>query len=484
MPHQFSSPAIWAKRPARWAIRLVHRLFLRANRSVAGQVALLAACLFLIPLLAACGGDARPTAVPPAMPETVATAVPEPVTLTLGSWRIEDVEAMNRILRRFSQIYPHITITYDPIVATEYDSVLRAQLAAGQGPDLFYLRSFSISRALYDGGFLAELTDVPGVMDAFSAATRSPWATDSGSTASGTTEESVPYGVPFIATSHGAYYNQNIFAELGLSVPTTWADLLAAARTIQAAGYIPFANASGDTWTVAELMFMNLAPNFIGGREGRLAYLAGERCFNDAQMVAAFQALADLAPFLPPGQAFLTYADSQQLFLQGRAAMWLGGSWDIPFFEAAKPDFEWSIFAPPPPAGQPAHITFHLDAGMGLNAASAHPEAAKLFLAWMATPEFGQLLGDELPGFFPMHQNPPALSNQHANTFLGLNQGRGTDVRFVWDKLRDGDPSAYDLVMNAGVDVIRGRVTPQEAADMLQTGLAAWFPPAQTCERQ
>ena len=82
---------------------------------------------------------------------------------------------------------------------------------------------------------------------------------------------------------------------------------------------------------------MNLAPNFIGGYEGRQAYLNGERCFNDENAVAAFQAVADIAPFFPDGQEALTYYDSQQLFLQGQAAMWLGGSWDIPVFEKEAP---------------------------------------------------------------------------------------------------------------------------------------------------
>jgi hypothetical protein len=86
-------------------------------------------------------------------------------------------------------------------------------------------------------------------------------------------------------------------------VPTTWQELLTAAQTIKDAGYIPFANASGDAWTIAEIVFMNLAPTFIGGYEGRQAYLSGERCFNDESMVNAFQAVADLGPFVPEGQS-------------------------------------------------------------------------------------------------------------------------------------------------------------------------------------
>lgn len=91
--------------------------------------------------------------------------------------------------------------------------------------------------------------------------------------------------------------------------------------------------------------------------------------------------------------------------------------------------------AQPPPAGQPGYVTFQLDAGMGLNVASQHKSEARLFLEWMTTPEFARLLGDELPGFFPMSKQAPALQDAHANTFLALSKSRDTDVRFVWEKL-------------------------------------------------
>jgi raffinose/stachyose/melibiose transport system substrate-binding protein len=333
---------------------------------------------FLILSFVLVGCAPTPASTPEPTQTPAPTKPPADVVLTMGSWRTEDVEQMNRILAKFHERYPSITVKYDPTTAPEYDAALRAQLEGGSGPDVFYLRSYSVSRTLYEKGYLAPLGNLSGLMANFTQEMRAPWATEAGE----------PYGVPFIATSHGIYYNVDLFKKLNISIPQTWPELLKAAQTIKNAGYIPFANATADTWTVAELMFMNIAPNFVGGREGRMEYLNGKRCFNDPGMLAVFQALKDLEPFLPPNQAVVTYSDSQQLFLQGKAAMFLDGSWDIPFFESSKPAFVWSIFAPPPPAGQPPYLTFHLDAGMGMNAASLHKEEARLFLEWMSTQEF------------------------------------------------------------------------------------------------
>ncbi len=444
----------------------------QVNRTVAGGFLMLLAVGMVV---AGCSPAATPSPTP--APTATPTEAPKEVVLTMGSWRPDDVEQMNRILAAFHEKHPIITVRHEPTSPPEYNAALEAQLEAGTAPDLFYLRSYSTSRALYERGYLESLGDLPGLRENFDPAMLSPWTTDDG----------VPYGVPFIATSHGIYYNQELFEELDLSVPDTWEELLTTAQAIEDAGYIPFANTSGDPWTIAEIVFMNLVPNFIGGREGRMEYLTGKRCFNDEHVVAAFQAVKDLAPFFPENHQLLTYTDSLQLFAQGKAAMWMGGSWDIPFFEATEPAFEWSVFAVPPPAGQPAHVTFHLDVAMGLNAASTHKEEARVFLEWMTTRECAELLGNELPGFFPMHRGyadglaSHAIANEHANAFLLLNQGRGTDVRFAWEKLRDGSPDGYVLMQDGAMAVLRGEQTPQEAADALQAGLAQWFEPAQEC---
>jgi len=396
------------------------------------------------------------------------------VELTMGSWRVDDVAQMQVILDKFSEAHPNIKITFDPTNPPDYNATLRTQLEGGTAPDLFYLRSYATSRQLFEEGYLEPLSDLPGLMENFTPEARAPWATDDG----------VPYGVPFIAVSHGVYYNVDLFNELGIEVPRTWEELLAAAQKIKDAGKTPFANASGDAWTIAEIVFMNIAPNFIGGYEGRQAYLKGERCFNDPNAVAAFQAVADLAPFVPEGQEALSYYDSQQLFLMGDAAMWLGGSWDIPFFESQEPEFKWSVFAVPAKAGQEQqYITFHMDAGMGLNAASQHKEEAKVFLEWMTTPEFAKLMADNIPGFFPISNNTVELANEHANTFLSLNQGRGLDVRWAWEGLLDGQPDGYTLMQDNAIAVLAGKETAQQAADALQEGLAQWFEPAKTCKK-
>ncbi len=232
------------------------------------------------------------------------------VTLTFGSWRTDDELQMSKILAAFKARYPNINIKFLPVQTKLYNKVLEDRLKASTAPDIFYLRSFSFSQRLFDTRELAILTDLPGLKENYTSEVLEPWTTEQGNI----------YGVPVMAVSHGIYYNLDLFEQLNLEIPQNWAELLSVAQILKDNGYIPFANGSADSWAAAELMLMNLAPNYLGGREGRLEYLNGSRCFNDSHVIAAFKAIADLRPFLPDNQKNVSYYDSQQLFIQGEPA--------------------------------------------------------------------------------------------------------------------------------------------------------------------
>lgn len=428
-------------------------------------------------LLAACG-TSDSTAQAPAATKVSATEAPaaEPVALTLGSWRTDDADAWAKILDAFHTKYPSITVKFDPTNPPDYNATLRTQLETGTAPDLFFVRSFATGQDLFKQGFVSSLKDLPGLADNFSAGSLAPWSSDSGE----------PFAVPIAAVSHGIYYNQDLFEANGIAVPATWEELMAAAEKLKAAGVTPFANGTKDEWDINEVVLMSIIPSEIGGLEGRTAYLNGNACFNDKAMVDSFQKIKDLTPYLPDGFSAIGNADSAQLFVQGQASMLFDGSWQISVIEKQAPDFKWSVFAVPPPAGKDEYVSFHVDAAIGMNPAGKNQEAARTFLEWLETSDFNNVFANNVPGFFPMGKAATSINDPVAATFLSFNsEAKGTDIRFPWEKLMDapsGDESAY-TVMNAGaIAVLKGEKTPQQAADDLQTALAKWYQPAQTCK--
>ena len=379
------------------------------------------------------------------------------VVMTMGSWRADDVSQMNNLLAEYRRLNPNADIQFRPTNPPEYNATLRLQLESGAGPDLMYARSYATGQELFRAGYFGDCSDIPGVRQNFTAANAAPWQTPDGRF----------FAVPFAAVSHAVYYNKTIFRREGLSIPQTWEDFLALCGTLAARGITPLANGVADEWDILEVFFLNMLPNFIGGTADRLQYESGAKRLNDANWVAAFQAVADTAKFLPRGWESVTYNDSQALFATQQAAMFMDGSWTAGTYDGVP--FEWGVFATPAPRGRNTIIVFHPDMAITWNANTRHREEARAFLAWLATREGATVASRALPlGFFPMINFPIRLENAHANEFLALNQGKETDARFVWPKFMD----LYAPMNQAVIQVLRNAVTPRQAADAMETAAA------------
>ena len=374
----------------------------------------------------------------------------EAVTLTMGSWRTDDVDQMNNLLAEYKKLVPNVTIEFKPTNAPDYNATLRLQLDSDTGPDLMYARSYATGLELFETGYFADCSDIPGIMDNFTASSLAPWQTADGKM----------FAVPFAAVSHGVYYNKDVFAKEGLTVPNTWEEFITVCETLKSKGYTPLANGLADEWDILETFFFGMLPNYIGGAEGRMAYEKGEKKINDEVFVQAYTDIAAIAPYLPDGYEAVTYNDSQALLSTQGAVMFIDGSWNISVYEDAA--FEWGIFAIPAPNGNKTAICFHPDMAIAMNNKTEHPEEARAFLEWLCTEKGVNIASKQLPtGFFPMINFPIALENTQANEFLALNVGKETDARFVWPELMD----LYSPMNQAVMNVIKGTATPQEAAD-------------------
>lgn len=375
----------------------------------------------------------------------------ETVVLTMGSWRADDVTQMNNLLAEYKKLVPNVDIQFKPTNPADYNATLRLQLDSGTGPDLMYARSYATGQELYEAGFFADCTDIPGLLDNFSVTNRAPW----------TTKDGKMFAVPFAAVSHAVYYNKDIFAKAGVSVPQTWEDFLALCKTLKGKGYTPLANGVSEEWDILECFFLGgVVPDFVGGAPERVKYESGEKKLNDAAFVSAYKAMADVAKYCPNGYESVTYNDSQVLFNSEKAVMFMDGSWTAGVYKDAS--FNWGVFALPAPAGRATVICFHPDMALTMNTKSAHPKEARAFLAWLCTKEGATVASKNLPvGYFPMINFNITLDDPHANEFLALNKDRETDARFVWPALMD----LYSPMNQAVIACMKGAMTPQQAAD-------------------
>jgi len=399
------------------------------------------------------------------------SALAKDVTLQIESWRNDDLAIwQDKIIPAFEAKNPGIKVKFAPSAPTAYNAALNSKLKAGSAGDLISCRPFDASLALYKDGYLADLTKLSAMAN-FSSVAKSGWSTDDGS---------VQFCVPMASVIHGFIYNKDAFKQLGLSVPTTVAEFFDVLDKIKADGtYIPMAMGTNDQWEAATMGYNNIGPNYWKGEEGRLALIKGTQKLTDEGWVAPYRQLAKWGPYLGDGFEAQTYPDSQNLFTLGRAAIYPAGSWEISGFNK-QADFPMGAFPPPVPVkGQDCYISDHTDIALGMNAATKHPKAAKVFLNWVGSPEFASLYSNALPGFFSLSNAPVKLDDPLAQEFVSWRGKCHSTIRSTYQILSRGTPNLENETWNASVAVIKGTETPEAAGARLQAGLASWYKPQQ-----
>ncbi len=390
----------------------------------------------------------------------------DPVTLTLASWRTDDVAAMNRIHALFTAAHPNITVellTYD---AVGYDRVMKEQLALGTGADVLWLRGFDKGLELWKNNYLRDITDIIPGLSSYAAMPVKAWS-----------EGEVTYGVPSAGVTHGIYYRKSVFAKYGIAEPATWDDFIAACEKMLAGGETVLAQGAADPWTLNFLVFSGLGPNFYGGEAARQSLMGTGMKLTDAAFVKAFRMVESLKRYMPAGFETLGYEDAREQFALGQAALFIGGSWEISVFKglgAGSDAIGW--FAPPlAAAGNRLQYCFHTDAGIGINKKTTHRAAAEEYIKWVAGTEYAQAFMNELPGFFSYTPGTLSVADPLAQKMYAAAEGADLTVRLMSELLNAGSPSGDSLLDEALAGLLKGIYTPESAAAFVQAGLDSWY---------
>ncbi|WP_320775466.1 extracellular solute-binding protein [Streptomyces sp. CRN 30] len=155
------------------------------------------------------------------------------------------------------------------------------------------------------------------------------------------------YGLaPYVSTV-ALFYNKDMLAEAGVSVPRTWDELKDAAAELTGAGHYGMAVDASATfessWQFLPFLWSG------GGREDRL---------NSPQAVAALQLWVDLVKSGSMSKSVLnwTQADVHDQFAAGRTAMMINGPWRIPALEKDE-KLRWGVATVPVPRAGGTAIT-------------------------------------------------------------------------------------------------------------------------------
>ncbi|CUX65426.1 MAG: ABC transporter substrate-binding protein [Agrobacterium sp.] len=155
------------------------------------------------------------------------------------------------------------------------------------------------------------------------------------------------YAVPMEQDLMGVYYNKAMFAELGLQVPKTYAEFKDVVEKIKAAGRVPIALGNRDRWPATNTMSLILG--LTAGRAGEEKVFFGDEPWSNPKFKLAVETFQQWANdgYFPRGFNGIGYDEANALFLGGRAAMTITGTWVLQDM-ARGAKFDLGVFMLPP----------------------------------------------------------------------------------------------------------------------------------------
>lgn len=246
-----------------------------------------------------------------------------PVSLQFLQNKPEVVREWNQLINRFHAQNPNITIKQ--INPPNTDTALQADVAKGQVPDIIAMGADATFITMAKNGVFhsfagsASLTKVSGAY---------------GTMLENEVGSNTPYAIPYTVNAVPVLYNQTLFNQYHLKVPTTWNQFIAEARQVKAAGGTPFYNGFKDAWTIG-VPWNALAANEEGNQFfGNLK--SGKASFSKDLTVSATR-MKQLVALGQPGQFGVDYNDANTGFAKGKSVFYVQGIWTLPVIRQTNP---------------------------------------------------------------------------------------------------------------------------------------------------
>lgn len=243
----------------------------------------------------------------------------EPFEISVASWMLAASSPnaqpfMDLIEKNYKAKYPTATIVWNPIKGEKYHEMLKAQLATGNAPDVFFFQNAVVPFG--NAGYLTDLST-------------QPWAADVlESTKPDVTYEGKLLAAPIDVGGWGVFYNKKVFADLGVAVPKNFQEFLDICKVANEKGIIPLTGgykewqAGAATWGMQSFLFganKNIAADLYDGKAK----------INGPEFTSLYKALETMvkAGVYPKNILSTTYEQAQQLLGEGKAAMIFDGPW-------------------------------------------------------------------------------------------------------------------------------------------------------------
>ncbi len=264
-------------------------------------------------LLSACGSSGGGDPTSSTSDTAAASTAPIEISFLVDN-SDSTVATAKALVDGFKAVEPNITITTETRPqGAEGDNAVKTRLATGDMTDVFWYNSGSLLQALDPAQNLAPLTD-----EAFQA------DVDQGFKDAVAFDGQV-YGVPASAAMGGGIlYSKKIYDQLGLTVPTTWAEFMANNEKIKAAGIDPVIQSYADTWTSQLFVLADFHNVAAAQPDWAAKYTANQAKYVDDPALKGFQRLEEVskAGYFNKNYASLKFDQALAYLSEGKGAQY------------------------------------------------------------------------------------------------------------------------------------------------------------------
>ncbi len=223
------------------------------------------------------------------------------------------------LLDEYQKANPNVKIVVEALQDEPYKQKFKAYMAGNNLPDIFAVWGQpSFFEPVMKEGYAAELD--PSVYSAYAFVNGS---------LNGFSYDGKLYGLPRNTDMMVVFYNAKLFADNGIAVPQTVPELIAAAKKFKAKGIAPISMDGKDAWPLA-ILYHDLVMKRNGDDRAIRDALA-KKDFNSPVLLQAAKDLVELVDggVFQTGFVSADYGASQNIFSQGKAAMYYMGSWEM-----------------------------------------------------------------------------------------------------------------------------------------------------------
>lgn len=415
------------------------------------------AMLSALPLLVAvaCGGDDSDSDSPEAGDDG------QEQSGTLRLWHYEGPNsamgiAWDRAIEIFEETHPGVTVEFEEKGFEQIQDTAQMVLNSADGPDIMeYNKGNATAGLLSSQGLLTDLTqpaEERGWTDMLSSSLQTTAVyNEDGIMGSGNW-----YGVPNYGEFVLVYYNQDMFDEHGVEVPTTLEEFEAVMDTFVEAGVTPLA-VGGAEYPAQQIWYQLALTNADRDFVNAFQLREGEVDFHGPEMAAGAEKFVEWveAGYISSDATGIPAEDMGVSFTAGDYPILISGTWWFGRFVDEITSFEWGTFLFP-------GTDLHLGSSGNLWVVSENSENKELaydFIDITMSEEVQNLLGNS--GGIPVAADPAAITDERSQelieAFNTVVDNDGLAFYPDWPV-----PGYYDVLVGNVQDLMSGDATVDE----------------------